>query len=381
MPAKPTPAPLSDSDRAKIQSEACGPTIDNLEDAVASLSSAPELFAARDQDGFPPHGRYTVLPENASGNENHFQGFNRLSSGPYFVISGGDWKTPASHLFVFKMGSQSGNGPWKSNLDRVPENDELVATIEVDREMWHAGGMDTCGGILAVPVECNKVDFFQSLLRRMRGVRLPDCSEKQRSRIVFYYMGDPEQPKDMGCAIDRDDRKATCVALTRLPDDRYLAAVQSAVKSNQERLDFYLSRSTSIWEGWHAPRQWVFDEGEFPGFQAINFVWQGRPEKTLYLIGLHNTSSKAPLEPGNNRAVLYRVKLGPLDPDGTGIEVKAIVRAGAATFDWGDENYNMDAGAAVYVDDGELIVYSTHHYRSGGAVRFAQFGPGSPPPA
>ncbi len=58
--------------------------------------------------------RYTNLPENRDGVLNHFQGFQRLRSGQYFALSGGDWhEDSGSHVFIFKMGSRPSSGVWR----------------------------------------------------------------------------------------------------------------------------------------------------------------------------------------------------------------------------------------------------------------------------
>jgi hypothetical protein len=92
---------------------------------------------------------YTMLDENDNGVQNHFQGAQRLSHGKFIAISGGDWRTPMSHVFIVKMRSRKRVGPWRTNAfasNDPPTKDTIVKTIGIDSVMWHAGGMDVLGG-------------------------------------------------------------------------------------------------------------------------------------------------------------------------------------------------------------------------------------------
>lgn len=386
------PADLDDADRAAIDEAGRTGEIDDIHGALLRFPDGSRCtpLSAADAGEFPPRMRYTRLDENANGNENHFQGAERL--GRYLLISGGDWREPAAHLFVVRMGSQPERGPWKSNAGAGvgPQSEDMVVgTIVVDAGLWHAGGMDTLGPVLAVPVEYPAVGGLQRFVQRLRGVNLPDLGSTDRSRVTFYHMADPERPKRLPCAIERSGRKATAVAIARLPNLHYLVAVLSAPAKDRVRLDFYLSDTAHLGDiaapageppcpGFaRPPAVWLGATRDFPHYQALDFVRQA--DDTLFLVGLHNTSDKAPFRKGDDEIGLWKVEFEastdeppPIDSPLPPPRLTFIARK---SLDGGDA-CNMDAGAGLYIEDGGVFVYGVAHWRTpGGTISMAQFAP------
>ena len=270
----------------------------NLEAAFRRIRTRAEYMAIRDGDQFAG-SRYTVREVNEHGFLNHFQGLQRLGNGRYFVISGGDWQrtTQNSHLFIIKVGSQSTVGSIHSNImfdKNPPLEDYVIKTIGINTKLWHAGGMDMLGDLLVVPVEHmtdDRVRFFAQA-----GPTGPD-----NSRIVFFDMADPENPKFFkNYYIDRPEVKVGAAAVTKLNNGHILVAAWSDSDKLPPRLEFYLSddpdfpsfstRSPTIW----MPDDIKAIEGQtetFGKFQAINFVHEkeGLEGEQLYLLGFRKS--------------------------------------------------------------------------------------------
>ena len=84
---------------------------------------------------------------------------------------------------------------------------EVVARIELDDVLGHAGGLSMLGSILAVPLY---------------------GGSPRSAKVVFYDLAEPEAPRRLPVEIARPGRKATATALTRLPNGHYLVAVLAA---------------------------------------------------------------------------------------------------------------------------------------------------------
>ncbi len=345
------------------------PSVGDVELAFANVATKGEYLGAWD-GGLIPWPRYTANIDNSFGRGNHFQGIQRLQTQNYLVISGGDPHEACSHLFIVRMGSRIGAGGWRSNLiatGRPFDADEVVGVIGIDPLMWHAGGISTCGDILAVPIY---------------GV---DENEKMQCRIVFYDFSKPESPGQFDFFIDRPGMKAGAVAITKLQNGHFLAAVWSDSDSLPTRLDFYLSRSNNFFEGfnpqattWYASqvRASNGNGSSFDHFQNINFI--NRRDGRLFLVGMHNTSTLAPTLWGNDFADLYEIDFPGGHPfkSNPELEVPTVTKLAKKQFYSNVLQSNMDAAAGVYVDaDGVLRVYSAYHWRSDGVIRFNEYRP------
>ena len=305
----------------------------------------------------------------------------RLANGKFLAISGGDWRASTSHVFIVRMGTRRKVGPWGSNAltkdRRPPDEDRIVRIIGVDQQMWHAGGMDVMGDILAVPVEYPPPKTLP--LKALANLPLPHHGNRPSSRIVFLDVKNPLNPRRLRPTIERLGVKATAVALTKLPNGHYLAAVFSA-----QGLDLYLSKTKNFASGfrdkattWH-PHQLRALDGqprEFGGFQTINFISQSNGR--LYLVGLRNTSPMPPTIGGDNNVELFTVDIPdtdrkPADALG-GVSMPTLTRVASRRFECKHRQCNMAAAAGAYVDHGRLIVYSAYHWRHRGILRFNEF--------
>ncbi|MGH7553680.1 MAG: hypothetical protein ACREMQ_11705, partial [Longimicrobiales bacterium] len=292
----------------------------------------------------------------------------RLRDGRHFVISGGDLNEPASHAFIARIASGQGVGPWGCNilLSREPSlGDSVVRTLAFDRDLWHAGGLALLGDVLAVPIEGDL-----------------------RSRIIFIDLGDLEKPVRIPSDIERPDRKAGAVALTRRTDGRFVCAVWCEVQAPRPRgrIDFYLSRDDDLRAGFLGqPLEWRYGDvalpvprpGESapeprdPAYQCINFVTDS--SGALYLVGTENGSEKAPIFGGPDRADLFRVEL----PASFGVVAgppPLLTRISTRRLFCRDDFGNFDAAAGLYVDpEGRLHLYSAFHWRMDGLIRLTEF--------
>jgi hypothetical protein len=136
----PEPSPGTVNDKAV--------PVKHVEAEFARIRSRGEYMAAWDGEQIAPW-LYTMLDENDNGLQNHFQGAQRLGHGKFLAISGGDWRTPMSHLFIVKMHSRKRVGPWSTNVlasTDPPTKDTIVKTIGIDSMMWHSGGCGTPAG-------------------------------------------------------------------------------------------------------------------------------------------------------------------------------------------------------------------------------------------
>ena len=339
------------------------PALKNVEAAFASLPESGAALAAWDGEQIATF-RYTQDALNKMGLQNHFQGMQRLNQAPYLVLSGGDINEPMSHVFIVRMASRSADGSWGSNVTsqgRPPAEDRAVATLGLDPYLWHAGGLSLLGDILAVPIE---------------------SSTTRTSKIVFYSLREPEAPRLFSYRIDRPHGKTGAVALTKLPNGYYLAAVWSDSDALPRRLEFYLSRSTNFFDGFDENFvRWLPEEvqaasgqqADFSNFQNINFLTQ--TDGTLYLAGTHNTARAAPVEAGEDRADLYRVDFPEATLAPEPVLQKPILTKVAGRRFFSERNQsNLDAAGGLYVDaSGTLALYAGFHFRDQGVMRFTEY--------
>ena len=315
-------------------------------------------------------GRYT-------GGRNHFQGIQRLPRGQHVVVSGADPKE-GSHLFVVRMESRRVRGPWASNLlteQPPPARDTVAHAILIDRQghgpggLWHAGGMDVCGDILAVPVERSRQGFVP-----------------ERSEIRFFHTRDPERIErfDDTVTIERPGAKAGAVALTKMPNGHFLAAAWSDSDSGKRRFDFYLSVSDNFLDGFApTPVTFVANTRPFKKYQTINFLVQepGPPHGAvrLFIAGVHNDSPGAPIFPGRDLIDLFEVRFRKAmlhDPNPQLLEPQWITPRVERLLPCRGQQCNMDAAAGLYVDPfGDLYVYSSFHWLRAGTLQFNEYRP------
>jgi len=370
--------------------------IKNVEAAFARISRRGDYLGAHPGSKIP-QWLYTMNPKhNNDGYQNHFQGIQRLQDKNYVAISGGDWKKSKLSLFIIKMGSRPKKGPWWSNIVTAPEypqTDLVVAAISLDDKHWHAGGMDVQGDILAVPIEYSP----PHTIKKLSGVEAPDYGPLQSSSIMFFDLKDPEHPKKFPLEIKREETKAGAVALTRLQNGYFLVAAWTDSDKAPEkpaRLEFYLFEEKEFnnedfqkkpdWT-WYRDDEFAVGEQErnFSNFQSINFILQ--EDGQLYLVGLHNSGEGKPVLPfGKDYADLYVVEIhkNALKAKPVIVDEKTpkITKVANLNFECKNRQCNFDAGAGVYIHEGELFVYSVFHFRGGkgikkGIIKFNEYLP------
>lgn len=341
--------------------------------AFERLRTAADDIVVHAADGpFPPH-RYTSTAQDQGRGFIHFQGIQRLRDGRYGMVTGGDSLQPAAHAFLFRLESRYVRGPWGSNVvksNRPPAEDAVVSAVAVGREHWHAGGFGLLGDIAVIPLE----------------------HDSARSKTVFFDLSDPLAPRPLPFDLTGPSPKAGAAALTRLPGGRFLCLVyrDEKVKKHDPTgfLDFYLSRSDDLFEGFpDAPFATVHygdvenRDGRLPGYQNVQFLIEGDPREpatwTLYLAGTWNGSSMSPTIPGPNWADLHLVTLDTrmfddVPPDN--LLPPHLRRIASRRFGCRDCFGNFDAAAGFHVDErGALLLYSAFHWRFDGTLLIAEF--------
>jgi hypothetical protein len=316
----------------------------DVEAAFARIQVDGEHLTAR-TNGLIPKPRYRVSLRNWFGLLNHFQGIQRVPFTDYVVISGSNPRGGSADLFVVRMAPG--------------EEGEVVRRVEVDASMWHAGGLSVMNTILAVP--------------------LHQLSPRQ-AKIVFFDLTDPINPRKIPVEIARPGRKAGSVALTDLPNGRVLVAVLSAFDGLPRRLDFYLSRTPALTDGFMPEAaSWRVSEVQarpglersFSYFQSINFVRQS--DGRLFLAGFNNSFASPAILPGRDYADLYEVVFpaGAMRESPETVPVPAVIKVASHRLKCKDGFCNMDAAAGLFVDPEtrSLSVYAMPGWLDGDTVK------------
>jgi len=280
----------------------------------------------------------------------HIQGVQRLRESDYLVLSSNDGEHPGARLALVHIASTPGDELLASNEGPPPGDRVFKLYLEFEAEWNHAGGMATCGDILAVPLE---------------------NSSSSEIRLLFVPRGSPADLYDLSykypdAVIKRPDDKAGAVALTRFPTGphkgQYLVAVLT--DGHEGPLDFYLSRTKRIFDGFQRVARWYgVKDPVFHGNQNMDFVVQ--TDGTIFLIGTDNTN----VQSGEDWAELYRVEFADeslADPKLTQIT--------ATHFYCGDHG-DFDGGAGLYVNhDGKLALYTVEMFTSNLKLKLTEFG-------
>lgn len=324
------------------------PVVQDVEAAFASISVHGRHLTAS-ANGRIPEPSYRVSFKNRFGLWNHFQGVQRLAGTDYLVVSGSNPRSSQSQFFVIRQ-DESGTGA-------------VVASVDVDPVMWHAGGLSLLGAILAVPIY---------------------GGSPRHAKTVFYDLGNPEQPRKLPVEIDRPSQKASATALTRLRNGHYLAAVLAAFDRRPLRVDFYLSRTQALDDGFAPePATWLASEVQarpgqertFAHFQAINFVCEA--DGRLFLVGFHNTFTSASALPGRDYADLYEVVFpdASVQAEAPRLEKPAIVKVANRNMRCTSGQCNMDAAAGLFVDPDTqtLSVYAAAGWLDGGTMKLTVY--------
>jgi hypothetical protein len=323
-----------------------------VEAAFARIEPRGEHLTAC-ANGLIPRPLYRASLANLWGLRNHFQGIQRLPQPGYLVMSGSSKQ--GSDLFIVRLAR-----------DEDPEracDGEVVARILVDDVMSHAGGLSMLGSVLAVPVH---------------------GGSPRNAKVLFYDLVDPEQPRRLPVEIARPGRKASATALTRLPNGHFLAAVLSQFDGLPLRLDFYLSRTNVLSDGFQPePRSWRVSGVEarsdqdptFSHFQGINFIRQA--DGRLYLVGFHNSVAPQTILPGRDYADLYEVVFpgGSIHGPNPMLESPAVIKVANRMVYCKGGFCNLDAAAGLFVDPAThaMAIYAGAGWLDGETLKVAVY--------
>jgi hypothetical protein len=307
----------------------------------------------------------------------HWQGVQRLA-GPnnqYLVATRSRKDYPMAEILnepggfaVVHMASRDRDGRrYRSNRHGFPdvqdvsppEEDRVISYTEVNEGYTHAGGIQTIGNWLVVPIEGGPGDA--------------------NARVLFYDLTNPASPQKASYEVTVPSETAGTVAITKVQDGKFLLIVGGA---NCDVLHFYLSNGTSLATDPQFELEWsVIKAADFdwPAYQNTNLVTQA--DGQLYLIGLHN-DGLASTPTGDDWVDAWRLELDPQNV----LAMRLVKVANRNVHSrWGSSPYplsgipaqcNLDAAAGVYVDpDGRLIVYATEHGANGpdGTVKMMEF--------
>ncbi len=345
------------------------PALTDVEGQFLRITRQGDDLIAVDSTAFTGDREYRYTGEETAGNlgKNHFQGV--LRRGQYLFLSGGDGTEPVSHVFVLRLATRPERGPWGSNVRfraTPAEADGIVRVVALEAEHWHAGGLGLLGEVLGVPLEGD---------------------EDVNGRVVFLDVRDPLTPTRLPVTIERDNPKASAVALARLPGGRILCGVwwDAQGAAPHGRLDVYLSRSDNLLDGF-LPRPCVVTWQELfehrdPSYQAVAFLLRADAAPAadgsipLYVIGTENGAVAAPTQNGTNWGDLCAARVTPwtegMDPAPSCFTLELLK---PLDFHCVRQQGNFDAAAGVYVDpSGTLSIYSAYHWRYDGDIHLTEF--------
>ncbi len=343
---------------------ALNPKVDNVEASLLRLRSRGDFMAAWN-NGHIAKPWYTSSIKNKLGFRNHFQGIQRLRDSNYLIVSGSNPHQATPTLFIVKMASRREVGDWASNVmidKKPPGKDAIIKTVAIDSKLWHVGGLGLLGNLLAIPLYGGK---------------------PLHGKIIFYDVENPENPRKLDFEIDRPYRKAYEVALTKLSNGRFIAAVESGRDGLPRRLDFYLSKSRNILDGFQNKHlTWLIsdvqarkeEDKNFGNFQSITFIQQS--DGRLYLVGIHNTAPHLGILPGKDYADLYEVvfpeKITRMQ--NPVLAEPIITKIANRQFSCKGGYCNMDAASCLYIDSGgRMTIYSTAFWLDEETIKFISF--------
>jgi hypothetical protein len=233
--------------------------------------------------------RYTAHRDNHNGNENHFQGIALNQEGSILALSGSNWRDPSADLLLFGADPLAPQAGPSHGLGR----------LHLDTLLWHAGGIDACGALLAVALEYPH--FTGADPKRFSArVKPPRHGHTDRSRIQLVELG--AVPRVVPVAINRPDFLATCVALTRMLDGRFvilalahpkrpepLADEPGPIPPDTVRVDCYVSHSTNPIDGFGQLWSERVPAAALPNYQSWSLLTSA-DDGTLLLTAFEGTA-------------------------------------------------------------------------------------------
>ena len=316
-------------------------------DAVAAFGAIPD------------HGLYLQAHTNNDFDYGwgidvaHIQGMQRLRGSDNLVLSSDDGE--GSRLAIVSITSTPGDELLASNENPPPEDKVSKIYTQFDAGVWdHAGGMATCGDILVVPLENETASEIHFLfVPQDDPAELYDLSDRYENAII-------SRPSD------GSGDNAGAVALTRFPtgthEGHYLLAVLT--HGHDGPLDFYLSNTTHIFDGFRFVAQWDgVEDPVFHGNQNMDFITQ--TDGGIFLLGTDNSN----VQSGEDWAELYRVQFADesfADPTLTFV---------ASTHFYCGDHGDFDGGTGLYINhDGKLALYTVEMFTSDLKLKMTEFG-------
>ncbi len=296
---------------------------------AACAAGLRSLSIATDGIGlFPGPLSYTIAPENANGNENHFQGIAALGDGVHYVVTGSNWMTGRGDVFGFQVDPASGRG-------------QCVAHRQIEAPLWHASGCAAWGDVVAIPAELPI--YTTANPGRFTNRADPPQNPGPNRSAIFFFRGPSLEPLDV--RIDRADSLATSVAFAQLATGRFalIALAQPAPPAVQ--VDAYLTPGTTLDAGFQHVWRIAIDQPPFDNFDSMSLL-TGPTE--VVLAAFSGTSS--------GTVIAYR-----FEPELTTTWPAAVsipVQVGPATF---------EAGGCLTPLDGALALTAVGRYRSPGS--------------
>ncbi len=305
-----------------------------------------------------PWPDYTSSHDNELGLGEHMQGIQRIKQ--HLIVTGAV-KTGIrkSQFIIIKMGSQSALQPWSLPKYGYPykkpdERDRIVKVFDVDRSLWHAGGIQAVGDVVAIPIYGSD-------------------KTKPGSEVRFFNFDNPESPKELtSITLIKPDIESKAIAMTRTPDNHYVLMVW-----DDKVLDFHRSNTTVITEGFSETPVRVRKSEVIGGFQlggggqsgegtyqSLNFVRD--TNETFYLVATRNQEKASPTFHGKDLMDLYKVWW----PDGFGgkVQIKFVKQKQMYCY---NQQANFGAGSGIYVqDERHMFLYAASHWLHGGNKRY-----------
>lgn len=284
----------------------------------------------------------------------HWEGVSRLhgGDGKYLAVSRiGPEMFDIVELASRKAGGEALGASRASVNDAPPAEDKVIAKVDEDSGFDHAGGLQTLGDVLAVPLENGTI-----------------------SRVVFYDVKDPRAPKRLTTVERPDIGEAGSAGLIGLPNGKTLLVVG---RKGDQILDFYTT-AASDFTGFHLDATWgvkadgvktSLPDGDknFGDYQNLN-VLRACDDK-LYLVGTHREG----LLIGDDFVDLYALDLPATgQPSLTKVAKRHMYCANSNE----DAQCNLDAAAGAYVTpSGDLHVYAVEHDNDGpqGSIKMKEF--------
>jgi hypothetical protein len=234
----------------------------------------------------------------------HFQSlkFVRAPNGnvpEFMILAAGDCREWKAQLVIAK---KTKDDPLTGRWDV-----QKIITIndsEENMDLWHPGGLDICGNLMAIPIE----DFLIKDYRPQSDFK-PQYRHR-RSKILVFDITDILNPK-LVTEILRDSGPVMCVGLTRLSDKRWLI-----YGGDPQYAEVYISKTTDAKDGFE-----LHGHATCPcNGQNVSFITIGK-NGDLYLAFTSNRSSLAPVITGDDVVDLVKFEYD-LNTKGDGATIK-----------------------------------------------------------